>query len=107
MAVWGDRKKKESTREMNISGASKGIEFKISAPEAKSVYVAGSFNDWNTKALPWKRSRDGIWRVAVDLPTGRYEYKHFIDGAWAKDTPCAETVPNAFGTSNCAIVIPK
>ncbi len=107
MAVWGDTKKKGSIREMNVSGASKEIEFKISAPDAKSVYVAGSFNDWNTKSLPLKKSRDGVWRATVDLPAGRYEYKYFIDGAWAKDSPCTETVPNAFGTHNCSITIPK
>ncbi len=74
MAVGRDTKKKGSVREMNVSGTSKEIEFKISAPEAKSVFVAGSFNDWNTKALPLKKSRDGMWRATIDLPAGRHEY---------------------------------
>src|SRR5438046_10634829 len=30
-------------------------------PEAKSVFVAGSFNDWNHARTPLSRTRDGKW----------------------------------------------
>ncbi len=79
------------------------IEFKFRAPEAKKIYIVGTFNDWNTKSMPLKKGKDGTWRIMVKLPTGRYEYKYFVDGTWAQDIPGAEMVPNHFGTNNCVI----
>ncbi len=105
MAAWGSMKRKEPVHEMHVAGSRKEVEFKVHSPDAKSVFVAGSFNDWDTKALPMRKSRDGTWRARIELPVGRHEYKYFIDGAWAQDSSCAETVPNTFGTSNCAITI--
>jgi 1,4-alpha-glucan branching enzyme len=105
MAVWDTMKKKGSVRELRVAGTTREVEFKLSAPEARSVHVAGSFNDWDTGALPLKKYRDGIWRTKVNLPIGRHEYKYFIDGAWAQDTPCTEKIPNTFGTHNCAIIV--
>ncbi len=105
MSAWGKMKKQESAHEMHITGATKEVEFKIYAPDARRAFVAGSFNDWDTEAFPLKKSRDGIWRAKVDLPIGRHEYKYFVDGVWAQDTPCDEKIPNAFGTHNCAITI--
>lgn len=102
MAVW-DSKKKGPVRELRVAGRMREVEFTLNAPDARSVYVAGSFNDWDTKALPLKKYRDGTWRAKIDLPIGRHEYKYFIDGAWAQDTPCTEKIPNTFGTENCAI----
>ncbi len=79
------------------------IEFTFRAPEAKKVYIAGTFNDWNTKSMPMKKSKDGTWRIMVKLSPGRYEYKYFADGMWAQDIPGAELAPNPFGTQNCVI----
>ncbi len=105
MAVFGSKEKKGSAREAQSRGAMKKVEFSFFAPGAHKVFVAGSFNDWNTESHPMKKSSDGTWRTKIDLPVGRYEYKYFIDGAWAQDTPCAEIIPNAFGTHNCGIVV--
>ena len=79
------------------------MEFTFAAPEAKKVCIAGTFNHWNTKSMPMKKGKDGTWKIMVKLSPGRYEYKYFIDGAWAKDIPGAELATNPFGTSNCVI----
>ncbi len=105
MAVWGSKERKGPAREVQVSGTMRKVEFSLFAPDAKRVFVAGSFNDWNTEGHPLKKSSDGTWRTRVDLPVGRHEYKFFIDGAWAQNTPCAEITPNVFGTHNCAIVV--
>ncbi len=105
MAVWSRKEKKGLARDVRITGAMKTVEFTLFAPDAKKVFVAGSFNDWDREDCPLKKGSDGTWRTKVDLPAGRHEYKYFIDGAWAQDTPCDEIIPNAFGTYNCAIVV--
>jgi len=56
------------------------IEFTFRAPEAIKVYIAGTFNDWNTKSMPMKKGKDGTWRIMVKLSPGKYEYKYFVDG---------------------------
>jgi 1,4-alpha-glucan branching enzyme len=81
------------------------IEFTFRAPEAKKVYIAGTFNDWNAKSMPMKKGKDGTWRIMVKLSPGRYEYKYFVDGTWAQDIPGAELAPNSFGTNNCVISV--
>ncbi|MEW6587408.1 MAG: isoamylase early set domain-containing protein [Nitrospirota bacterium] len=88
--------KKESQKEQKI-------EIKLYAPEAENVSVAGEFNDWDIKALPMKKSKDGMWKVKIKLFSGRYEYRFFVDGAWAEDIPDVEVVPNPFGTFNLVI----
>ena len=50
------------------------------APEAKSVVVVGSFNDWNPTAHPMKRNYDGGWHAQVPLPHGHHHYLFLIDG---------------------------
>lgn len=83
----------------------KATEFKIHAPSAKKVSLAGSFNNWNTKKLSAKKDPQGNWKVNVDLKPGRYEYKFLIDGTWANDPHCNSCVPNTFGTHNCVIEV--
>jgi len=79
------------------------IEFTFRASEAKKNFIAGTFNDWNTKSMPMKKGKDGTWRIMVKLSHGKYEYKYFVDGTWAQDIRCAELAPNPFGTNNCVI----
>jgi len=81
------------------------VEFSFHAPEAKKACLAGIFNNWNTSSLPMKKGEDGTWRIKITLCRGRYEYKYFVDGAWASDLASAELIPNPFGTDNCVIAL--
>jgi 1,4-alpha-glucan branching enzyme len=84
---------------------SKPTEFKIHAPGAKKVSLAGSFNSWNTKKLSAKKDTQGNWKVNVDLKPGKYEYKFIIDGTWTNDPRCTYCIPNNFGTHNCVVEV--
>jgi 1,4-alpha-glucan branching enzyme len=79
------------------------VEFKLYAPDARTVFVAGQFNAWDPGKTPMKKSKDGTWKIKVKLPPGRCEYKFFVDGAWMQDLPGAGTTPNPFGTNNRVI----
>jgi Carbohydrate-binding module 48 (Isoamylase N-terminal domain) len=59
----------------------KAATFRLDAPYATKVFVAGSFNDWSPVATPLTRNDEGIWtghgksgswRVRVSIRHGRY-----------------------------------
>src|SRR5436305_1468037 len=50
----------------------KPVEFTLNAPQASSVVVAGSFNDWNPQKTRLKRDGDA-WKTSISLAPGRYE----------------------------------
>lgn len=85
----------------------KPIKFSCFAPDARSVFVAGTFNDWNPGTLPLDRKKDGHWRTTVPLPPGHQEFKFIVDGEWCCEPGCEHEYQgcpkcraNAFGTMN-------
>lgn len=83
----------------------KSAEFRLYAPKAKRVSLAGSFNNWNTKGLSAKKDSKGNWIVKANLKPGRHEYKFFVDGSWLNDPRCNSFITNAFGSQNCVVEI--
>jgi 1,4-alpha-glucan branching enzyme len=94
---------KDETKSKGISTTKS--QFLLLAPEAQKVYLGGDFNNWNTHADPMKKDKKGIWKVAVNLNSGRYEYRFFVDGKWENDPSCTECVPNDFGSMNCVRIV--
>ncbi len=87
-------------------------EFRTHAPEAKEAFLAGSFNEWNPKAIPMRANDGGDWTVTLQLAPGRYEYKYVLDGEWrcqeaceGSHLGCPHCTPNDFGTRNCVLEI--
>jgi len=83
----------------------KRIEFGLLEPDAKYVFLSGDFNQWNTSSHPMKKAKNGVWKLALNLDPGEYEYRLFIDGEWKNDPNCHSCVPNPFGTSNCRRIV--
>ena len=83
----------------------KAMMFKLNAPTAKRVSLAGSFNNWDTKSSTARRDSRGNWSVKVSLRPGKYEYKFFVDGQWVNDPGCRACVPNSYGTQNCIVEV--
>jgi 1,4-alpha-glucan branching enzyme len=80
-------------------------DFKLYAPQAKRVSLAGSFNKWDTKANNAKKDSKGNWSTKIKLKPGKYEYKFFVDGSWQIDPKCISRVTNVFGSQNCVVEI--
>lgn len=74
-------------------------------PKAKSVYLAGTFNEWDPNQKRMTRSKDGTFRAKMKLSPGKYEYKFVVDGEWLDD-PEADKSINEFGTANSVVEIP-
>ena len=73
------------------------------APEAKRVFLAGDFNQWDPSVRPMAKSRDGTFRARLKLAPGQYEYKFVADGNWLTDAKAEEQIPNACGGFNSLV----
>ncbi len=84
----------------------KSIEFGYHAPDASNAFLAGTFNDWQTEAVPMTKDDAGNWKTNLDLPPGRHEFKFLVDGKWCCEPgcqgsdECPKCVSNDFGTMN-------
>ncbi|MDP2941164.1 MAG: glycogen-binding domain-containing protein [Candidatus Omnitrophota bacterium] len=85
--------------------AAKPTEFKLFAPQAKRVSLAGSFNNWDAKKLSARKDSKGNWIAKTNLKPGNYEYKFVVDGSWTNDPGCNRCVPNGVGSCNCVIEV--
>ncbi|MDD2337708.1 MAG: isoamylase early set domain-containing protein [Geobacteraceae bacterium] len=79
--------------------------FEFQALDARDVYLAGDFNNWDIHTYPMKKDRKGAWKATLPLTSGRYEYKFFVDGCWESDPSCSCCVPNQFGSMNCVKIV--
>lgn len=76
------------------------VQFRIRAPEARAVTVAGDFNDWEPEALEMQRADSGLWSARTALPPGRYAYMYVVDGQWITPPDARRTQDDGFGARN-------
>ena len=88
------RSKGKSVTKKKEKSIEKTVEFTFNAPDAKGVFLAGEFNHWDTRSLPMKKDKKGVWKMKIKLPPGRYEYKFFVDNAWVEHLPGVELSSN-------------
>lgn len=80
------------------------VTFRFRAPDAHSVHLAGSFNNWLDNVQGrisgqerWKmqKTEQGDWQITVTLPPGRHEFKYVINEGerWETD-PTQPLAPN-------------
>jgi len=82
-------------------------QFVLAAPGARSVHVAGSFNDWRPTTLALRdHDRDGVWRADVVLPVGEHEYMFVVDGErWVTDPSAGRYVDDGFDRQNGLLIV--
>jgi len=78
----------------------------IAEPGTKSVFLAGTFNNWNKEATPMQRDPDGkTWRVTVPLTYGVHYYKFVVNGeTWVTD-PKANSENDGNGNINSQCIV--
>jgi 1,4-alpha-glucan branching enzyme len=83
-----------------------GVSFTVSAPQARSVAIAGSFNTWNIHNNRLSGpDKNGMWSIVLPLPEGRYEYLFIVDGTKWQPDPAVPEVDDGFGGKNSVLVI--
>jgi 1,4-alpha-glucan branching enzyme len=81
-----------------------GVTFRVWAPFASGVAVAGSFNGWDAAAAPLAAETDGYWSLDVAGAALGDQYKFVITNAasgqaqWKND-PYARSMTNSVGNS--------
>lgn len=78
------------------------VTFRVWAPNAEKVFVAGSFNNWTESEIPLELEENGYWSVVTDMASPGDEYKYFIeyDGSLLpRNDPYAFEVTNSNGNS--------
>jgi Glycogen recognition site of AMP-activated protein kinase len=74
--------------------------FKTSAfNNARRVYVAGSFNNWQSGQLVMIKTSDG-WELPLYLSQGTHTYRYVVDGQWHADPSNPDKFPNEFSEYN-------
>jgi len=79
------------------------VQFRLDAPQASTVHLAGSFTKWKpTYSL--HETAPGIWSVLVPLEPGVHDYAFLINGKWIID-PLAPVVDDGFGGANSRLLV--
>lgn len=74
-------------------------------PEAREVYVAGSFNGWDPRETPLQRDTFGDWSVDLSLPPGEHRYRLVVDGEWRDDPSAQRMEANPYGGFDAVVVV--
>jgi 1,4-alpha-glucan branching enzyme len=81
------------------------VRFQFTHPTAKTVCIAGTFNQWQPEREALQTSGAGHWWKKTALAPGSYEYCLVVDGQWMPDPLARETVPNPFGGQNSVLKV--
>jgi 1,4-alpha-glucan branching enzyme len=80
------------------------VQFRLDAPDASDVALAGNFSDWQPKHH-LTRTAGGVWTVTIPLEQGVYRYAFVVNGrSWQPD-PLAPAVSDGFGGQNSQIAV--
>lgn len=82
------------------------VRFAVRAPAARSVALAGDFNDWDRQSVRLQRGADDQWHALVPLEPGVYQYMFVVDGErWIADPSATERLDDGFGQQNSVVRI--
>ncbi len=102
-----------TTREMDDEGNVNSVYFKPNVTfvckghtNAKRVYLAGSFNEWNKNQFLMTKASDG-WYLQMYLTDGTHTYKYVVDGNWYNEENKKDKLPDGTGGYNSVIRIGK
>ncbi len=81
------------------------VTFTVPAEEANNVAVVGSFNEWNKKATPLKKLKNGSFKGTVDLALGSsYEFRYLVDGEFINEQEADAFAWNDYAAAeNCIL----
>lgn len=75
--------------------------------EVETAFLVGEFNNWDRKANPMKKKKDGTFYTALTLDAGKaYQYRYCLDGErWENDWEADFYAPNDLGTENSVVKV--
>jgi len=89
-----------------VSQVNDAVVFVTLYPRAKSVQIAGDFNNWQPQKTPMQKvGESGVWQTEMSLPVGKYRYRLVVDGQWQQDPYNGLTESNPFGDFNSVVEV--
>lgn len=80
------------------------VTFRLYAPQARQVELAGEFNRWQPDATKLQPEGGGFWSVQVQLSPGMYSYMFVLDGTvWVTDPHAELHRDDGFGYRNAVL----
>ena len=80
------------------------VQFQLDGyPQAKSVILSGSFNNWNTSEIKMVKNGNS-WVCDYVLGSGNHEYKYIVDGEWIID-PKNPMTRTSNGITNSLLIL--
>ncbi|NNM33642.1 MAG: hypothetical protein HKO53_11285 [Gemmatimonadetes bacterium] len=90
----------------DVADATLYVQFVMEAPSARSVAVAGDFNDWEAEHQLSDPDGDGVWTGRIAVEPGIHEYMFVVDGAEWITPPGAEGYrDDGFGSRNAVVTV--
>ncbi|NLP58583.1 isoamylase early set domain-containing protein [Lutibacter sp. B1] len=81
------------------------VTFTVTAPEATNVSVVGDFNEWDIKAAPLTKLKNGTFKGTLDLKKDvSYEFRYVIDGVYVNDDEADDYIWNAHAADENGIL---
>ncbi|MGD9611925.1 MAG: alpha-amylase family glycosyl hydrolase [Kiritimatiellia bacterium] len=106
VAAWG-QSSRPGWGSVPYAGASgTGATFRVWAPGAASVSVAGTFNGWNSAANPLalESAASGTWSADVPAARTNHAYKYVVNGSLWRSDPRSRVIDSA--DNDNSIVMP-
>jgi 1,4-alpha-glucan branching enzyme len=89
-----------------IKQAKDGVIFTVCYPSARTVQIAGTFNNWQPQQNSMQKINDkGFWQTKLFLSKGTYSYRLVVDGQWQHDPNNSNTEPNPYGSLNSILTV--
>ncbi len=83
----------------------RSVTFVMYEPSAKTVEIAGSFNNWERLQMFRNPTEPGMWGVRYTLKPGRHQYKYVVDNRWMPDPENYSPADDGNGNVNSTFVI--
>ena len=82
------------------------VQFRLEAPGASSVHLAGDFNDWKPEIALADPHGTGVWSGRVHLSPGIHHYMFLVDGeSWVTDPHAMRFFEDDLGKQHAVIAI--
>ena len=84
------------------------VEFALDMPDAHSVQVVGSFNNWVPQPCELHKDNGSTrWILTLRLQPGRYEYAFLVDGKHMPHPDAEFYQDDGFGNQNTVLALGK
>ena len=82
------------------------ITFRVRVPDAKTVYVMGSFNQWGDVPEQLRNTGNGLFTLTLKLKPGIYQYVYKVDDNEILSDPHARLyTQDGFGQRNAILIV--